>query len=70
MPLEVAASPAAEEMPESMPMSEGVRKLLGTLTVSTERGLRGPLHETQRRKRLPTFPRIPHPLPPPYPQPR
>ena len=44
MPMELAASPAAEEMeygaapaaeamPATMPMGEGVRKLLGTLTV-------------------------------------
>ncbi|KAL4452591.1 hypothetical protein ABPG75_008253 [Micractinium tetrahymenae] len=35
---EVAASPAAEEMGEGMPMVEGVRKLLGTLTVNASRG--------------------------------
>ncbi|KAL4452592.1 hypothetical protein ABPG75_008254 [Micractinium tetrahymenae] len=35
---DVAASPAAEEMGEGMPMVEGVRKLLGTLTVNASRG--------------------------------
>lgn len=31
--MEYGAAPAAEAMPEAMPMGEGVRKLLGTLTV-------------------------------------
>ncbi len=31
--MEYAALPAAEETPEAMPTGEGVRRLLGTLTV-------------------------------------